>query len=86
MPIFEGALLKCKVIVGVIPHLKCLPSFQVFFCHMSGTGADAHEECEVTAGIEAIVSISHLLLAVNSSANFIIYTMRGTEYHRKGYL
>ena len=36
-------------------------------------------KCPTTPLIDSIVDISHLLLAINSSANVIIYTLRGNS-------
>ena len=34
-------------------------------------------KCPTTPLVDSIVDLSHLLLAINSSANVIIYTLRG---------
>ena len=63
--------------------------FQVIYCRLPMKQSEEDEinaapasnasveECEITSFIEKIVSISHFLLAINSSSNFIIYTWRG---------
>ena len=42
-----------------------------------GRGAKGGAKCQSNYYIDMIIDISHLLLAINSSANFIIYTWRG---------
>jgi len=38
--------------------------------------------CKTNPVVEVIVDISHFLLAINSSANVIIYTLRGTLFYK----
>ena len=42
-----------------------------------GEQEKAEKGCEISPFIEKMVHISHFLLAINSSANFIIYSWRG---------
>lgn len=64
--------------------------YEVIFCKMRSTPDDPqHIEnpacvdgqrvkiCKTNPVVEVIVDISHFLLAINSSANVIIYTLRG---------
>ena len=53
-------------------------SFQVS-CHLSAAIKGEGDECPSNAIIDHLIDMSHLLLAINSSANFVIYTWRGNE-------
>ena len=56
--------------------------FQVI-CHMSAAFKGEGHECPSNAIIDHLIDMSHLLLAINSSANFVIYTWRGRRAGRK---
>ena len=60
----------------IIPDL-----YEVIYCRWTSFSGET-TTCPVTEFIQTMVSLSHLLLAVNSSANFIIYTWRGKDYIR----
>lgn len=53
----------------IIPDL-----YEVIYCRWP---SDEPKDCEITAFVTTMVSVSHLLLAINSSSNFIIYAWRG---------
>ena len=40
------------------------------------------EGCDTTTFIELLISLSHLLLAINSACNFVIYMWRGDKFRR----
>lgn len=48
-------------------------------CHLSAAIKGEGDECPSNAIIDHLIDMSHLLLAINSSANFVIYTWRGNE-------
>ena len=54
---------------------------QVIYCRLSTEALVIGERgyCKNTPLVENVISFSHFLLAVNSSANFIIYTWRGAR-------
>ena len=66
------------------------------FCQCFTIGADAYELictlgdympdqtlCDANIHIEKVINISHLMLAVNSSVNFIFYMMNIDEFRAK---
>ncbi len=53
----------------IVPDLH-----EVIYCRILPGSAS---KCAVSAVMSGVVSVSHLLLAVNSSANFVVYTCRG---------
>ena len=46
---------------------------------MSAAFKGEGHECPSNAIIDHLIDMSHLLLAINSSANFVIYTWRGRQ-------
>ncbi|XP_059087608.1 FMRFamide receptor-like [Tigriopus californicus] len=56
----------------IIPDL-----YEVIYCRWP---SDEPKDCEITTFVTTMVSVSHLLLAINSSSNFIIYAWRGTKF------
>ena len=57
---------------------------QVIYCRLISTEAVGDRGyCTNTPFIENVISFSHFLLAVNSSANFIIYTWRGARFRQE---
>ena len=50
---------------------------------MSAAFKGEGHECPSNAIIDHLIDMSHLLLAINSSANFVIYTWRGRRAARK---
>ena len=38
--------------------------------------------CKSTTAIEVLISVSHLMLAINSSFNFVIYMFRGDRFRQ----
>lgn len=79
----------------MIPKSNCLDLYEVIFCKMQSVpdelqSVDNPAEmpcidgqsvkiCKTNPVVEVIVDISHFLLAINSSANVIIYALRGNE-------
>ena len=43
---------------------------------------DGQTICESTFAIEVLISVSHLMLAVNSAFNFLIYMFRGDRFRQ----
>ena len=62
----------------------------MIYCRIGTSGLRKHQknikaivdwdnwDCTVGIAIDSIIDISHLMLAINSSVNVIIYTLRGT--------
>ena len=48
-------------------------------CHLSAAFKGDGDECPSNDFIDHLIDMSHLLLAINSSANFVIYTWRGRQ-------
>ena len=60
--------------------MDTLNTTQVIYCRLSTEGLVGERGyCKNTPLVENVISFSHFLLAVNSSANFIIYTWRGAR-------
>lgn len=73
--------------------VPCLDLYEVIFCKMQSPSDDLQSTdnaaetpcfegqsgkiCKTNPVVEVIVDISHFLLAINSSANVIIYALRG---------
>jgi len=82
-----------SVLFIVCQSVKIIPDmYEVFTCRitslsavpktvLTGPGCPAVDlvplKCPTTPLVDSIVDLSHLLLAINSSANVIIYTLRG---------
>ena len=70
-----SVLVFISILFIICQSVKIIPDlYEVFFCERNDEG-----RCVAGAGIEYTVEVSHVLLAVNSSANFLIYAARG-EY------
>ena len=64
-------LIVVVLVFLICQSVKLIPDvYEVVACP-----GDPQEECQSPIWIEAIIDISHLLLAINSSINFIIYTV-----------
>ena len=64
-------LIVVVLVFLICQSVKLIPDvYEVVSCP-----SDPQEECQSPIWIEAIIDISHLLLAINSSINFIIYTV-----------
>ena len=40
------------------------------------------EDCESIPALETIITLSNLLMCINSAANFLMYMVRGTKFRR----
>ena len=40
----------------------------------------SHKNCETTVFIETMISLSNILVCINSSANFLLYMLRGKKF------
>ncbi|TRY71858.1 hypothetical protein TCAL_03401 [Tigriopus californicus] len=78
---FNMALvLVCIVFMFIAcQSIKIIPDvYEAMVCDYSKTDTS----CESTTTIERIVSISYVLLALNSASNFVIYMLRGNKFRR----
>jgi hypothetical protein len=58
--------------------VKIIPDVYEVACRLNPEAyADTDGECPTNVIIDHLIDMSHLLLAINSSANFVIYTWRG---------
>ena len=57
--------------------LNSIFPFSKVSCHLSAAFKGDGDECPSNDFIDHLIDMSHLLLAINSSANFVIYTWRG---------
>ena len=66
-------LISISILFILCQSVKIIPDiYEVGWCRLSNK-----QTCPTTKLMEILINISHLLLAINSSANFIIYTWRG---------
>ena len=71
-------LVSISVMFILCQSVKIIPDvYEVLFCRIGSSGLNSEGLCNNHAVIDYIIDISHLLLAINSSANVIIYTLRG---------
>jgi len=73
-------VLICIVVMFILcQSLKIIPDiFEAFFCdHSNDTSA-----CQSPFSLEILISVSHLMLAVNSASNFLIYMLRGDKFRQ----
>ena len=75
------------VIFIICQSVKIVPDlYEMIYCRIGTSGLRKQEknvragdwDCTVGIVIDSIIDISHLMLAINSSVNVIIYTLRGT--------
>jgi hypothetical protein len=60
----------------IVPDL-----YEVLVCPTNDDGGPS-EQCMSSPFIEAIIDLSHLMLAVNSSVNFFIYILHGGQFRQ----
>ena len=75
-----AVVLICIVVMFILcQSLKIIPDiFEAFFCnHDDDTSA-----CQSPFALEILISVSHLMLAVNSASNFLIYMLRGDKFRQ----
>ena len=75
-----AVVLICIVVMFILcQSLKIIPDiFEAFFCdHANDTSA-----CQSPFSLEILISVSHLMLAVNSASNFLIYMLRGDKFRQ----
>jgi hypothetical protein len=62
-----------------LQSVKIIPDVYEAACRLNHPEeyADTDGECPTNVIIDHLIDMSHLLLAINSSANFVIYTWRG---------
>ena len=66
--------------------LKIVPDlYEMIYCKIGKSGRATGKkamiwECANDVTIDSIIDLSHLMLAINSSVNVIIYTLRGKEH------
>ena len=64
----------------IVPDL-----YEMIYCKIGKSGRATGKkamiwECANDVTIDSIIDLSHLMLAINSSVNVIIYTLRGKEH------
>ncbi len=68
-------MISISVLFILCQSVKIVPDlYEVVNC---GLANRLQEPCKSNTVVDSLIDISHLLLAINSSANFIIYTWRG---------
>lgn len=68
-------LVGISVLFILCQSFKIIPDlYEIMFC------SDARETCLTTPFIAFCVSLSHLLVCFNSSANFVIYLLGGEKF------
>ena len=75
-------LVSISVLFIICQSVKIIPDvYEIIYCKRPGTSVDNVKNChhEDRSVINSLVDVSHLLLAINSSVNVIIYTLRGTH-------
>ena len=72
------------VIFIICQSVKIVPDlYEMIYCRIGTSGLRKQVknvrdwDCTVGIVIDSIIDISHLMLAINSSVNVIIYTLRG---------
>ena len=71
-------LISISVMFIICQSVKIIPDvYEVLFCRIGTTGLNSEGLCVNHKLINDIIDVSHLMLAINSSANVIIYTLRG---------
>ena len=61
----------------ICQSFKIVPDlYELIWCNPSGSGG----QCEMPGVIKIIIRLSHLLVCVNSSANFLIYYLNGRRF------
>ena len=71
-------LILISLLFIVCQSVKIFPDiYEVLFCRIGSSGHNAEGHCKNNSTIDIIIDVSHLMLAINSSVNVIIYTLRG---------
>ena len=74
-------LILISILFIVCQSVKIFPDiYEVLFCRIGSSGHNAEGHCKNNATIDIIIDVSHLMLAINSSVNVIIYTLRGKYF------
>ena len=75
----RGIILVCISVMFVLcQSVKIVPDlYEVLFCRIGSSGLNSKGLCISHSVIDYIVDVSHLLLAINSSTNVIIYMLKG---------
>ena len=70
-------LISISVLFIFCQSIKVIPDiYEVITCRFRSSNVSL-TKCPTTDLMEKLIDISHLLLAINSSANFVLYTWRG---------
>ncbi len=67
-------LIGVSVLFLSCQSLKLIPDVYEFICDT--------EYCESNPVIDTLISLSNLLMCINSAANFLMYMVRGTKFRR----
>ena len=71
-------LVSISILFISCQSFKIIPDlYEVMYCPERGT-----ENCQVTDFINHCITLSHLLVCFNSSANFVIYLLGGEKFRR----
>ena len=78
-------LMILKGMVAVFVFCQCFTigadSYELI-CTLGGSMSD-HTICDTNVHIERLINVAHLMLALNSSVNFIFYMMNIEEFRIK---
>lgn len=70
-------LIGMSTLFIICQSFKIVPDlYELIWCNPSGSGG----QCEMPGVIKIIIRLSHLLVCVNSSANFLIYYLNGRKF------
>ncbi|TRY79088.1 hypothetical protein TCAL_12622 [Tigriopus californicus] len=73
-----ATLIGVSVLFLTCQSVKLIPDiYEGFFCEKG-----ASNYCRNTPVINTIISLSNLLMCINSAANFLMYMVRGTKFRR----
>ena len=71
-------LILISILFIVCQSVKIFPDiYEVLFCRIGSSGLNSVGNCKNNSAIDIVIDLSHLMLAINSSVNVIIYTLRG---------
>ena len=71
-------LVSISVLFILCQSVKIVPDlYEVIYCRIGTSGLNKDGLCVNNFTIDSIIDVSHLFLAINSSVNVIIYTLRG---------
>ena len=72
-------LVAISVMFIICQSFKLFPDiYEVVHCY----NMDTETECSTSSFVNKIVDLSHLLVCINSSANFLIYLLGGEKFRR----